>query len=50
MVRNIVGCLRMIGNKRWSEKDLLEFMEAKTTDQTRYTAPPHGLFLEKIEY
>ncbi len=50
MVRNIVGCLRMIGNKRWSEKDLLEFKEAKTTDQTRYTAPPHGLFLEKIKY
>ena len=50
MVRNIVGCLRMIGNKRWSEKELLEFMEAKTTDQTRYTAPPHGLFLEKIDY
>jgi tRNA pseudouridine38-40 synthase len=50
MVRNIVGCLRMIGNKRWLEKDLLEFIEAKTTAQTRYTAPPHGLFLEKIEY
>lgn len=50
MVRNIVGCLRMIGNKRWCEEDLLKFMEAKTTDQTRYTAPPHGLFLEKIEY
>ena len=50
MVRNIVGCLRMIGNKRWTEKDLLKFMEAKTTDQTRYTALPHGLFLEKVDY
>lgn len=50
MVRNIVGCLRMIGNDGWTEKELLQFIEAKTTDQTRYTAPPHGLFLEKIEY
>lgn len=50
MVRNIVGCLRMIGNGRWTEQDLLKFMNAQTTDQTRYTAPPHGLFLEKIDY
>ena len=50
MVRNIVGCLRMIGNKRWQEKDLITFRDAKTTDQHRYTAPPDGLFLTRIEY
>lgn len=50
MVRNIVGTLIVIGNKRKNPKDILKILEAKNRDWAGKTAAACGLFLEKVYY
>lgn len=50
MVRRIVGVLVEIGRKNISEKDILFYLNNNTNEPAKYTAPPSGLFLEKIYY
>ena len=50
MVRNIVGMLCMIGNKKWTEKKIISFLNAKDPTQQKMIAPPFGLYLEKINF
>ena len=50
MVRNIVGILRMIGNGKWNEEKIISLLKATKPSPQKFTAPPHGLYLEKINF
>ncbi len=50
MVRNIVGTLIVIGNKRKNPEDILEILEAKNRECACKTAAACGLFLVKVYY
>ncbi len=49
-VRRMIGVLVETGRGKLSEKDILYFLNTKTGEPAKYTAPPSGLFLEKIIY
>ena len=50
MVRRIVGILAEVGRGRKSEKDILFYLSNRTNEPAKFTAPPSGLFLEKVAY
>jgi tRNA pseudouridine38-40 synthase len=50
MVRRIVGVLVEVGRGKKIEKDILNFLSAKSNEVAKFTAPPSGLFLEKVLY
>lgn len=50
MVRRIVGVLVEIGRGNKSEKDILFYLNNKSNEPAKFTAPPSGLFLEKVTY
>ncbi len=50
MVRRMVGVLAEIGRGKLSEKDLVYFLHNYSNVPAKLTAPPSGLFLEKIMY
>lgn len=49
-VRRMIGVLVEIGRGNLSEKDLKYFLEHKSPSPAKYTAPPSGLFLERVIY
>jgi tRNA pseudouridine38-40 synthase len=50
MVRRIAGILVEIGRGNKNRDDLLFYLENKSSEPARYTAPPAGLFLEGVYY
>jgi len=50
MVRRIVGILVEVGRGRKSEKDILFYLNNKSNEPAKFTAPPSGLFLESVAY
>lgn len=50
MVRNIVGTLVEIGRGKMGAETISDAFELKDRRKTGPTAPPNGLFLEKIKY
>ena len=50
MVRRIVGVLVEIGRGGLEPKAAAEFLTAESTTPARLTAPPSGLFLERVYY
>lgn len=50
MVRRIVGVLIEVGRGKKSKSDILFFLNNKSDEPARFTAPPSGLFLEKVFY
>lgn len=50
MVRIIVGTLVEIGLGRRKRDDILDILEAKNRKAAGHTAPPQGLFLERVFY
>lgn len=50
MVRRIIGVLVEVGRGKLSEKDIKKFLNEKSTEPAKYTAPPSGLFLEYVSY
>lgn len=51
MVRRLVGVLVEVGRGRMAVEDVERFLEPPfPRDPARLTAPPSGLFLEKVEY
>ena len=49
-VRSMVGCLKYLGEKKWSLKKFESVMKSKKRVLCAPPAPPHGLFLAKIIY
>jgi len=50
MVRRIVGVLVEAGRGKKSEEDILHYLNRKSDEVAKFTAPPSGLFLEKVLY
>lgn len=50
MVRRIVGVLVEVGRGKKSQADIIYYLENKSDEPARFTAPPSGLFLEKVFY
>ncbi len=50
MVRRMIGVLVEIGRGNMKEKDLVFFLNNHSKEPARFTAPPSGLYLEKIFY
>ncbi|MHA1166086.1 MAG: tRNA pseudouridine(38-40) synthase TruA [Alphaproteobacteria bacterium] len=49
-VRSIAGALKLVGEGKWSGRDLNKALEAKDRAACAAVAPPHGLYLVKVEY
>lgn len=50
MVNRLVGCLAEVGRGNYSVKDFERFVKFNSNAPTKFTAPPSGLFLEKVFY
>ena len=49
-VRSMVGCLKYLGEKKWSLKKFENVMKSKKRTSCAPPAPPEGLYLSKIIY
>tara|TARA_B100000900_G_scaffold413434_1_gene437418 strand:- start:1516 stop:2256 length:741 start_codon:yes stop_codon:yes gene_type:complete len=49
-VRSMVGCLKYLGEKKWSLKKFENVMKSKKRDLCAPLAPPQGLFLSRVIY
>ena len=49
-VRSIIGCLKYVGEKKWTIKDLENVLKSKNRSSCAPPAPAQGLYLSKIIY
>ena len=49
-VRSMVGCLKYLGEQKWSLKKFESVMASKKRTLCAPPAPPEGLYLTKIIY
>ena len=49
-IRSMVGCLKYLAEKKWSLKKFEKVFKSKNRHKCAPLAPPHGLYLEKINY
>ena len=49
-VRSMVGSLALVGEGRWSAKDLTDVLEARDRTACGPIAPPDGLYLVRVDY
>tara|TARA_E500000178_G_C16360853_1_gene461714 strand:- start:116 stop:457 length:342 start_codon:yes stop_codon:yes gene_type:complete len=49
-VRSMVGCLKYLGEKKWSLKKFESVIKSKKRILCAPPAPPEGLFLSKVIY
>ena len=50
MVRRIAGVLVEIGRGTFEQKQVEKYLNGKSSEPAKYTAPPSGLFLERVYY
>ena len=49
-VRSMVGCLKYLGEKKWSLKKFESVMKSKKRTLCAPPAPPEGLYLMRVIY
>jgi tRNA pseudouridine38-40 synthase len=49
-VRSMVGSLKLVGEGRWTPRDLKRALEARARSRCGPVAPPEGLYLERVDY
>ncbi len=49
-VRSMVGSLKLVGEGRWTAKDLKAALDAKDRTACGVVAPPEGLYLVRVDY
>lgn len=49
-VRNIVGTLKLVGEGKWTARDVSAALAAKNRAAAGPTAPPEGLYLTRVRY
>lgn len=49
-VRNMVGTLTLVGQGKWTAKDVADALAAKSRPAGGPTAPPEGLYLSAVRY
>ena len=50
MVRRLVGALVEVGRGNLAPEDLAKLLKTRSSEPAKWTAPPSGLFLEKVDY
>ncbi len=50
MVRNLIGTIVLCGAKKITPDEFIKIVKAKERAKAGQTAPPHGLFLKKVNY
>ena len=50
MVRRIVGILVEVGRGNKTERDIINYLNVNSNEVAKFTAPPSGLFLERVLY
>lgn len=50
MVRRLVGSMVQVAAGRQTPESFQDLLEGKPVDQKGHSAPPHGLYLEKVNY
>jgi len=49
-VRSMMGCIKLVGENKWTKKDLLDALNSKNRSKCAPPAPAAGLYLENIIY
>ena len=49
-VRSMVGCLVLVGDTKWSARDLADALAARDRTRCGQVAPPRGLYLVRVDY
>jgi tRNA pseudouridine38-40 synthase len=49
-VRSLVGSLKLVGEGKWTAGDLKDSLEARDRNALGFNAPPHGLYLKRVDY
>ena len=49
-VRSMMGCIKLVGENKWTKKDLLDALNSKDRSKCASPAPAAGLYLENIFY
>jgi tRNA pseudouridine38-40 synthase len=49
-MRNMVGTLKLVGEGKWRDDDVLEALAARDRAAAGPTAPPEGLYLVGVDY
>ncbi len=49
-VRSMVGSLKLVGEGKWSKRDLESALKAKDRSECGPVAPPDGLYLVRVDY
>ena len=49
-IRNIVGTLELVGRGKWTPGDVKAALDARDRSAAGPTAPPHGLYLTRVDY
>jgi tRNA pseudouridine38-40 synthase len=49
-VRSMMGCIKLVGENKWSKQDLLDALNSKDRSKCAVPAPAAGLYLENIIY
>jgi tRNA pseudouridine38-40 synthase len=49
-VRSMVGSLKLVGDGKWQPLDVKRALEAKDRSACGPVAPPHGLYLVRVDY
>lgn len=49
-VRSMVGCLKLVGEGKWSAEDLKAALKAADRHALGLNAPPEGLYLTQVDY
>jgi tRNA pseudouridine38-40 synthase len=49
-VRSMVGSLKRVGEGRWTVRDVEKALLARDRSACGPLAPPHGLYLVKVDY
>ncbi|KHJ55898.1 pseudouridine synthase [Aureimonas altamirensis] len=49
-IRSFAGSLKLVGEHRWTEADLVDALEARDRKRCGPVAPPDGLYLSRVDY